>query len=198
MNPGRGKTTTILSRKPLVAMVCAGFLVTTVHGQTGHSGSHGEPPEFCVTGLPPMPNSFKELNPDDVKRFWINQLPSVYPPRRSSPGYSYDMAAYRERLDARNCLVEKIRNGTLDEKAAAEALRHNIRHYRNRGNEERVRELEFELLRREAIHRGDLGAVVKLEELRQHDREQLEFIIRQQCRTIEFLQAEVDRLRRQE
>ncbi|MCB1229558.1 MAG: hypothetical protein KDN19_04800 [Verrucomicrobiae bacterium] len=142
-----------------------------------------------------MPNAYREIGPDDVKRYWVGQLAKVHPPSPSSPGYAYDMPHYRQRLEARNCLLEKLRGGLLDERAACEALRHNIRHYRNRGNQEKVEELELELLRREAVKRGDLGAVVKLEELKRENRDELEEIIRRQCMTIEMLKRELERTR---
>ncbi len=193
----RGRGFETVGGKLTACLVAAGFLVTGAFAQTERQSHRHEHAEFCEAALPPMPNAFREVTPDDVKRFWVGGLPAVHPPSRSSPGYAYDMAAYRERLEARNALVEKIHRGILDEKAAAEALRHNIRHHRNRGNDDKAAELEFELLRREAVNRGDLGAVVKLEELRQRDAEQMEAILRQQSRTIQQLRQEVERLRRE-
>lgn len=161
-----------------------------------HAHDHGEiPPEFRASCLPSLPNMFRSVSPDDVKRYWLSQLPTVFPPSRSSSGYAYDMPIYRVRLEARNCLIEKIQGGLLDDRAALETLRHNIRYYRNRGDSDRAEKLEFELLRREAISRGNLGAVVRLEELKQKDGVSLEELVRSQALIIEELRKELDSLK---
>ena len=41
---------------------------------------------FTPAGLPPMRDAFRPVSGDDVKRFWISQMPQVFPPSRSSPG----------------------------------------------------------------------------------------------------------------
>lgn len=149
--------------------------------------------EFCDSSLPPMPNAWRVIGPDEVKRFWVSQLPAVRPPSPISPGYAYDMPHYRRRLDARNALVERIHDGALDERAICEALRHNIRYHRLRGEIDEAERLELDLLRGEAMLRGDLGTVVKLEELKNQD--QLERLVREQAELIEQMRRELEQSR---
>jgi hypothetical protein len=173
------------------------FLSSEAAGQE-HSHGHGKaPPEFSEACLPAMPNTFRPVSPDDVKRYWVSQLPTVFPPSRSSSGYAYDMPMYRARLEARTCLVQKIQGGFLDDRATMEMLRHNIRYYQNRGDRDRVEELELELLRREAISQGNLGAVVRLEELKRDEGTNLEELVRRQAQVIEELQKELAAMKRQ-
>lgn len=174
-----------------VAMLVAPVLAQAQHGQ-------GQFEEFSLSSLPPIPDRYREITDADVKRFWLGQIPQLHPPARSSPGYAYDMPHYRRRLEARNRLVDAIKRGMTDEKAACEALRHNLRYFRNRGNRVKVRELEREQLRREAMHRGDLKAILMLEDRDERDlqsetRRQLE----QQADLIQELRGEIEALRRQ-
>ena len=153
--------------------------------------------EFHPASLPPVPDHHRELKAADVKRYWISQLPQVHPPSRSSPGYAYDMPHYRRRLEARNRLVEGINQGLVDEKAECETLRHNLRHFRNRGRTEKVKVIEREILRREAIRKGDLAGLLVLDELESRHPPETERLLQEQAELIRELRREIEALRSQ-
>lgn len=175
------------------AVVAAILFLLSVNTFAQHSGGR-EAPEFCDSSLPPMPNAWRVIAADEVKRFWIRQIPAVLPPSTYSQGYAYDMPHYRRRLEARNALVDRIHCGALDERAYCEAVRHNIRYHRLRGDSEQAERLELDLLRREAVINGDFGTVVKLEELKNQD--QLERLVKEQAALIEQLRRDLERPRR--
>ncbi len=177
------------SGKLALAVVSAMLFFLSVNTSAQDRGGR-EMPEFCDSSLPPVPNAWRVIRPVEVKRFWVSQIPMVLPPSPYSPGYAYDMPHYRRRLDARNALVERIRCGALDERACHEALRHNIRYHRLRGENDEAERLELDLLRVEAVLRGDLGTVVKLEELKNQD--QLERLVREQAELIRQLRRDLE------
>lgn len=159
--------------------------------------SEPAPPEFAPASLPPVPDFYREIDGKDVKRFWLSQVPDIHPPARSSPGYAFDMPHYRRRLEARNRLVDEINRGLVDEKAECEALRHNLRHFRNRGREDKVREIEREMLRREAVRKGDLAGLLFLEKMEERSASDVDRRLEEQEGLIRSLKAEIEALRRQ-
>ncbi len=95
--------------------------------------------------MPLFPVTSDEVTSETVKQYWIRSIPMPRVPSHMSSGYAYDMAFYREKLIRRNLVVQEIEEGTWDKRAECVALRHNLRIYREKSQDRKIRRAEERL-----------------------------------------------------
>jgi hypothetical protein len=106
-------------------------------------------PARAVT-LPEVPDSLRILTRQEVKNYWVNQLPEPVEPSSLARGYQDLMVTYRHEVGERQQLILAIRVGKYEQRAEIVRLRHNILAYHRKGDDDKVFEFGEELAKLEA------------------------------------------------